>query len=98
MKKKRIYVCCGTGIATSTVIRKKVEEILKQNKINYSIQQYKVVEVPSKVQVLKPDIIISSTPINGNIGDVPVVLGRAFLTGIGKDKVVEEILDILKNN
>ncbi|MBC8923256.1 PTS galactitol transporter subunit IIB, partial [Escherichia coli] len=24
MKKKKIYVCCGTGIATSTVISKKV--------------------------------------------------------------------------
>lgn len=95
MNKKRIYVCCGTGIATSTVIAKKVSEFLDQNNVQYDISQYIVSDIPSKVANRKPDIVISSTTVNADLGDVPVILGRSFLTGIGKDKTKQEIKEIL---
>lgn len=95
MNRKRIYVCCGTGIATSTVIVKKVSEFLDENKIAYDISQCIVSDIPSKVANKKPDVVISSTTISADLGDVPVVLGRSFLTGIGKDKTKQEIKEIL---
>lgn len=95
MNKKRIYVCCGTGIATSTVISKKVQELLKNNNIEFDINQYIVSDIPSKVANKKPDIVISSTNINADLGGIPIVLGRAFLTGVGKDKLEKDILEIL---
>ncbi len=86
MKKKRIYVCCGTGIATSTVISKKVRAVLDEKRIPYEISQCTVQEVASKVSTSKPDIIVSSTTVTGDVGDVPVVIGRSFLTGLKNKK------------
>lgn len=39
MKRKRIYVCCGSGIATSTVIAKKVKDALDKEGIPYIVDQ-----------------------------------------------------------
>ncbi|WP_239253619.1 PTS sugar transporter subunit IIB [Listeria ilorinensis] len=97
MQKKRVYVCCGSGIATSTVIAKKVKEVLEKNHIPYDLKQYTVQQISSKVRTLKPDIIISSTMVSGDVLDVPVVLGRSFLTGIKKEETIEEILAVLKD-
>lgn len=96
MEKKIIYVCCGTGIATSTVIAKKIKPVLDENNIPYEITQYTVQEVASKITQKRPDIIITSTTITGNVGEVPVVLGRSFLTNMGKKQTIEEIISILK--
>lgn len=98
MKKKRIYVCCGTGIATSTVIsKKKVRAVLDEKRIPYEISQCTVQEVASKVSTSKPDIIVSSTTVTGDVGDVPVVIGRSFLTGLKKQETIDEILAILQD-
>lgn len=94
--KKRIYICCGTGIATSTVISKKVNEMLKENNIAADISQCRITEVVSKVQTLKPDLIISSAQIITDLGDVPVIVGRAFLTGVNKQQVINQIIEILE--
>lgn len=93
--RKIIYVCCGTGIATSTVIAKKVSQYLDEKNIQYDLSQYIVSDIPSKVANRKPDVVISSTTISADLGDVPVVMGRSFLTGIGKEKTLNEIMDAL---
>lgn len=94
--KKRIYICCGTGIATSTVIARKLNEVLKQNQIMADVSQCKLTEIASRVRAVKPDLVISATQIPGGMGDVPVLLGRAFLTGVNKQQLVEDVLGILK--
>lgn len=95
--KKLVYVCCGTGIATSTILNKKVSQLLESSKIPYEISQCTVADIPEKVARRKPDLIVSSTMITAETGDVPVVLGQSFLTGIGKDKTEEKIVGMLQN-
>lgn len=94
--RKKIYVCCGTGIATSTVIAKKLEDFLKAEGIDFEISQYIVSDIPSRVRTSKPDLVVSSTYINSDLGDVPVVIGQSFLTGINQEETKQEILDSLK--
>ncbi len=96
MMKKKIFVCCGTGIATSTVVVKKVEELLKTEGINFNLVQGRVSEAPAHVRSNKPDIIISTSDISGDVGNTPVVSGRPFLTGIKIDEAKQEIIDTLK--
>jgi len=36
------------------------------------------------------DLIVATTPISASV-KVPVIKGLAFLTGIGKDKALDEI-------
>lgn len=97
MKKKLIYVCCGTGIATSTILNRKVTEIVSELKVPYEIVQCTVADIPAKVASRKPDIVVSSTMISADIGNVPVVLGQSLLTGIGKEKTISKIKELLQD-
>lgn len=90
---KRILVSCGTAIATSTVVAVAIEEALKDRGINVTIRQCKASEVPSLVQGM--DLVVTTTPVPGNLG-VPVIQTLAFLTGIGKEEVLEQIVAELK--
>lgn len=97
MKKKLIYVCCGTGIATSTILNRKVTEIVSELKVPYEIVQCTVADIPAKVASRKPDVVVSSTMISADIGNVPVVLGQSLLTGIGKEKTISKIKELLQD-
>jgi len=85
VKRKTILVACGTAIATSTVVAKAIEEAL--------IRQCKASEVPSLVD--NADLIVTTTPVSVD-KDIPVIQTLAFLTGIGKEDVIEQIVNYIK--
>jgi PTS system galactitol-specific IIB component len=90
--KKRILVACGTAIATSTVVAKAIEEALEKRGIQATIQQCKASEVPARAQDV--DLIVTTTPVATDHGK-PVIQTLAFLTGIGKEAVLEQIIQKL---
>jgi PTS system galactitol-specific IIB component len=89
---KRILVACGTAIATSTVVAIAIEEALRDRGIPVTIRQCKASEVASLVQGI--DLVVTTTPVPANLG-VPVIQTLAFLTGIGKEAVIEQIIKTL---
>lgn len=92
MAKKRVLVACGTGIATSTVVTLKIQEALKAHNIDADVIQCKVSEVPMKVD--GADLVVTTTEYKND--KVPVIRGLSFLTGIGMEKDLEKIVEILK--
>ena len=52
---KRILLCCGTGVATSTVVNKKLAEELKKRGHggDFTITQCKAAEVPGQLLSLR---------------------------------------------
>ena len=86
---KRILVACGTAIATSTVVAKGIEEALKERGIQVITRQCKAAEVRSLVD--DADLIVTTTPVPSDLG-IPVIHTLAFLTGIGKEEVIEQII------
>jgi PTS system galactitol-specific IIB component len=40
-------------------------------------------------------LIVTTTPLQGNLG-LPVIQTLAFLTGMGKEAVIEQIIQALK--
>lgn len=89
---KTIIVACGTGIATSTVVVKKLEEKLQEARIAHHIIQCKISEVASKAK--SADLVVTTTtmsPVDG----VPVIQALSFLTGIGMEADIEKIIEIL---
>ena len=92
--KKTVMFCCGTAIATSTVVALTVQEMLKERGIEIETRQCKAAEVAYKINGI--DLVVSTTPISADIGEVPVVVTISFLTGIGKDAAIEEIATYLK--
>ncbi|WLD26280.1 PTS system galactitol-specific EIIB component [Clostridioides difficile] len=92
---KKILVACGTGVCTSTIainkLKKALEEAGKLDRV--SITQCKVVEVASKAPDY--DLIICTTQISSSI-KTPVINGLPFLTGVGMDKLIKEVLEKLE--
>ena len=93
-KPKRILVSCGTAIATSTVVAKAIEEAMKARGINVTTRQCKASEVKSLAEGV--DLIVTTTPVPQGLG-VPVIQTLAFLTGIGKEAVINQIAEILQS-
>ncbi len=92
--KKTILVACGTAIATSTVVAKAIEEALFDRGISANIRQCKASEVPSLEQ--DADLIVTTTPVSVS-KDIPVIQTLAFLTGIGKEEVLKQIIEALQD-
>ena len=92
---KKILVACGTGICTSTMAVNKLTNALeKRGKLKLvKITQCKIAELAAKAP--DNDIVVATTQVSAKI-NIPVVAGTAFLTGIGVDKVVDEIISLLK--
>ena len=92
---KRIYLVCATGIATSTMLRVKLEEFLRDKGIKASIQQYRVTELsPDRVEA---DVIVSTTGMPAEFSRVvPVIDGVPLITGIGEEEILDELLRVLK--
>lgn len=92
---KRVLIACGTAIATATHVRVKVEELLKRNGIKADVTQCRVTEVPYFLKTKKHDLILTTSFVP-DIKDIPVLNAVPLLTGVGKEKLENEIVDILK--
>lgn len=88
-----ILVACGNGVATSTVAGIKIKEACEKAGIQVSITQCKLMEVESKADNF--DLVVTTGMFDGNV-NVPVIRGIAFLTGMGVDQTIQQILDALK--
>ncbi len=91
--RKTILVACGTAIATSTVVAKSIEETLGNRGINVVTRQCKASEIRSMLSGV--DLVVTTTQVPADLG-VPVIHTLAFLTGIGKEAVIEQIVKALK--
>lgn len=92
---KRILLVCGTGVATSTVVRKRVDDVLEKNgyKGQYLITQGKVAEVSG--QSGNYDLCISTVMFDKTLCKCPLVIGTQFLMGFNTEPLVEQIITVL---
>lgn len=90
---KRILVACGTAIATSTVVAKKIEEVLKSKGHPVFVDQCKASEAPNKASSF--DLIVTTTQLP-DVGDTPYIQTVSFLSGIGIDEDIAKIMEILE--
>lgn len=89
---KKIIVACGSGIATSTVALSKIQTGLESKGKLKDIQfvQTSLSELPSLVEGATA---IVTTAQGGDGFGVPVVSGLGLITGLGVDKVIDEIIE-----
>lgn len=92
--KKNIVVACATGVATSTVICNRIEDLCKKAGIDYYLIQCKVSEIGGYEE--QADLIVTSGK-SPRVFKAPTVKATAFITGINPEEVDERILDVLKN-
>jgi len=92
---KKILVACGTAIATSTVVAKKLEERLSALGFEVTIDQCKASEVGARASSY--DLVVSTTEVDDTRGK-PVIRTLSFLTGVGIDADVQKIANLLRGS
>lgn len=93
MKKGKILVACGAGIATSTVVCNRVENLVKDNNLNAEVVQCKIAEVSSLQG--DADLIVSTTILPKQY-DIPAIVATGYISGIGMEQIDQQILDYFK--
>ena len=91
---KKLMLCCGSGIVTSTHIRNKIETYLDANgyKGKYQITQHKAAE--ASANSVNFDAIVTTTMLTQKMA-CPVILGTGLLMNRGVDEIFKQITDIL---
>ena len=91
---KKIVVACGAGIATSTVAIQKLKAGFEKrgllNKVSFT--QCTVAELPGKVN--GHDMVVTTAQFSQKV-DIPVVSGLPFITGLGVEKLIDNIVETL---
>ena len=91
--KKMVLVACGTGIATSTVVCKRVEDLLANNGVDANVIQCKMAEIGTYEDQAA---LLITTTIPPREYKIPVVKAVNYLTGMQTEKTDRAILDALK--
>ena len=91
---KRILLCCGTGVATSTVVNKKLENELDRRgyKGQYTISQCKAVEVPGKSPNF--DLCVSTIP-NSYTCHCPMIVVTNLILNRDVEATFDKIVEAL---
>lgn len=91
---KKLLIMCGSGIATSTVVTGAVRTWLAEKGWDkeVTIIQSKVASEVNHIDDY--DAVVSTTAVPDNIKD-KVIMGIPILTGMGKEKVFEELEKVL---
>ncbi|SDG83889.1 PTS system IIB component, Gat family (TC 4.A.5) [Planococcus glaciei] len=92
---KKLLIMCGTGIATSTVVKGKVEEWLKENNLSKEVKIYQSKVSDEINRIDEYDVVLSTTLVPDKIRD-KVIDGVPLLTGIGIDTMYEKVLAEIK--
>jgi PTS system galactitol-specific IIB component len=89
---KKVLVICGTGVATSTMVASSIKEHCSAQGIDVEVSQGKVMDLLSGTPQV--DVIVATTEVPDGVG-VPVVAGLPFLTGIGREEALAEVVQHL---
>ena len=89
LRRKRVLVVCGTAIATSTAVADRLAREFKARGMDVDITQARVAEIGAYAGDV--DAIVSTSVVDPK-GKVPVISGIPFLTGVGDNEALEQIL------
>lgn len=92
--KRKVIVACGGAVATSTMAAEEIKDLCKENDITVEIVQCRVNEIETYMDGV--DLICTTAKVDRTFGDIPVVHGMPFVSGVGIDILQAKILAILK--
>lgn len=91
-KPKTVLVACGRAVATSTIVAEAIKVALLEQGVEITTIACKVSQIPEFTA--QADLVVSTTPIPHKL-DIPVIVTLAFLTGMGKERVINQIINLL---
>lgn len=95
---KNIIVACGGGIATSSTVASKINSELEDRGLSGKAK-VEAVDIKSlEMYMSNADIYVSITPTARAKQEfpIPVVSGIPFLTGVGREEAMEELIKLIQ--
>ncbi|AHN72261.1 PTS galactitol transporter subunit IIB [Aggregatibacter actinomycetemcomitans] len=92
--KKKVIVACGGAVATSTLAAEEIKELCEENHIPLELVQCRINEIDSYIQDV--DLICTTSKITQTYGDIPIIHGMPFVSGVGIEQLKKKILTILR--
>ena len=92
---KKILVICALGYATSTMVKRNIEEFLKNKNINgWTVEA--VGMGMSKEPAKTASIIVTTVQLDQKDYSAPIIEGISLISGIDSEKTFEEIENKIK--
>lgn len=91
----RIIVVCGGGVATSVMATTKIREMIKAKGLNATVDYKRIADLKTLESNGVADIYVGMTKLPDFLTK-PVVNGVPMVTGIGADKVMEQITNFVQ--
>ncbi len=93
-RKLKIVVACGSGVATSTLASKTVEEVCKAFKVEASIETCSMRSIVDSSQ--GADVVLTTNKYDKELG-CPIMSVTSFITGINVEKTKQDLGRLLQN-
>lgn len=94
MATKNVLIACGNGVATSTVVRSKIEKYCAEQGISIKATQCKMLEIHDKGNDY--DLVVTSGKFKDPDVKTPCIMAINLLTGINEKATLQKIADALK--
>ncbi|MBB6056100.1 PTS galactitol transporter subunit IIB [Tolumonas osonensis] len=91
--KRKVIVACGGAVATSTLAAEEIKDLCKENNIELEVVQCRVNEIETYLDGV--DLICTTAKVDRTFGEIPLVHGMPFVSGVGIDALKQKILTIL---
>ena len=86
---KKIFVACGSGVATSQTVASKIGNMIEDEGLDASVEAVDIKSLESIID--QCDIYVSIVSSDAESYGKPTVSGIPFLTGIGMDETWEQL-------
>ncbi|SHJ97644.1 PTS sugar transporter subunit IIB [Propionispora hippei] len=91
---KKIFVACGSGVATSQTVASKIGSLCEEEGLDVAVEAVDIKSLESIID--QCDIYVSIVSSGANIWNVPTISGIPFLTGVGMDEEFEKLKGFLQ--
>ncbi|MGN8689777.1 PTS sugar transporter subunit IIB [Atopobiaceae bacterium HCP3S3_F7] len=90
----RIIVACGSGIATSQMVAKKIDRLLREKGVEADVAAVAKEALAEEAEGADAYVAVVKTEEDY---DVPTFNGVAFLTGIGEDEELARLVEAVRD-
>ncbi len=98
----QFLVACGTSIATTAMVVEVLrEDLVRQKKYKIDFIKCKTSELIPKVELVEPDVVISTAPVKPKMIEdwkqrgIAFFKGTPFLTGVNVEPLMVQLLELL---
>jgi PTS system galactitol-specific IIB component len=86
---KKIFVACGSGVATSQTVASKIGTMCEDEGLDASVEAVDIKSLESIID--QCDIYVSIVSTGANNWNIPTISGIPFLTGMGMEEEFEKL-------